>query len=303
MESGSRKASARARSGQPAKTNKKTVSEWMTEAQIWATPYAVVAVVIGISVAVAAYGAWIGDPARVVLCGATLVLLQVGVSVLPGPSTSSSHMLSIGERARLRTPAARRPLYLGCGLLSAGVVTALWLTVLTGLWWILPGAAFMVAVWGLCGNLRFSVGYMVEGLAGVVWGVAATAGAATILLGQVTPQGWWAAVTIGALLGAAVISGKLSAEHIGAARTLSKGLGLVGRAVACTLVLVPFVILGWVGGQYPAAAYGFLALLAAVPAGVIILLGRSTWEARVARRLIGGTACYLAIVLAVAYVR
>jgi 1,4-dihydroxy-2-naphthoate octaprenyltransferase len=286
---------------------------WVAAAGLWTLPFSLVPVGVGVGVAVAAYGSWVGDPVRVVLCAAVLVSLQLGGSYLRGVHWApGSRKLRLGgvvsaDRPGLGVLGSRAAVVVGAAWWGAACVAGVWLTVLTGSWWVLPGAALVGAVWWTVGNphhqLPFGLGVL---LAFGVLGVGATVAAATIVLGQVTWEGWCAAAITGTLIGSAVTITQLETTPSPATPTEAAGSPSLSRrgsrVVACVLLLAAFVGLGVVTAEYPVAGYGFCVLLAAGPACLITLLGRAAAEFRIARRLVSLTTLFLGVTLLIAYI-
>ena len=102
------------------------------------------------------------------------------------------------------------------------------------------------------------------------FGVAATAGTTFVLIGFVNAEAWFCSVAIGCIACAVLVVNNLrDIEQDAAAgkRTLSVRIGAWGsRILFGILMLVPYLVVGYLTLFYPAASLVFLTVLLAGPA-------------------------------------
>jgi 1,4-dihydroxy-2-naphthoate octaprenyltransferase len=115
-----------------------------------------------------------------------------------------------------------------------------------------------------------------------------------VIAGTVTAESWLCAVAIGCIASAVLVVNNLrdiEQDRVAGKRTLSVRIGARGsRILFGVLMLVPFLVVGYLTIFYPLAALVFLVLLLAVPAVLITATGRTPRELILALSLSGITA-------------
>ena len=137
-------------------------------------------------------------------------------------------------------------------------------------WWLLGfgGIAILAAVLYSGGPKPYASAGLGELSVFLFFGLLATAGTAYVQAGDVRPQAWWAAVSMGLLAVAVLVANNLRDIPTDTAvgkRTLAVRIGdqptrALYRAVVSLALILP--LLGWLAGQMPTGA---LLALAAIP--------------------------------------
>ena len=139
----------------------------------------------------------------------------------------------------------------------------------------------------------------------VFFGLVATAGTTYMLAGSVNQEAWFGGVIAGLIACAVLMVNNIrdiGPDKQARKRTLAVLLGnLASRIVFCVFLLVPFGVLAVLALFYPFAWFGMFALLAALPACVITLFGRTPRELVTALQLTSITGLLVAIALGAAY--
>jgi len=180
--------------------------------------------------------------------------------------------------------------------------------VLSGHWWLFAvGAVCLAAAWFYTGGKR-PYGYSAFGELAVFifFGVVPVAGTMFVQVDTVNLEAWVAGVGAGAFAAAVLLVNNLrDREHdkLVGKRTLSVLIGnLASRILYVVLVAVPFGLLVFYLIFYPLAGYTYFALLAAVPAVLIVLLAKQPREYALALRLTLLTALAFGVGLSAALV-
>ncbi len=308
-------AQQRGRSGRPGvakvKVKPATASDWIAGARLRTLPLAIAPVIIGVGAAKVADGAGVWHPVRSLLCLAVAVFLQIGVNYANDYSDGirGTDQFRVGP-SRLTgsgRAAPKRVLTVALVFFALGAVAGIILVLLTQLWWLLiVGAAAIVAAWFYTGGKRpygyFGLG---EVFVFVFFGLVATAGTTYLLAGVVNQEAWFGAVIAGLIACAVLMVNNIrdiEPDKAAGKRTLAVLLGNVAsRIVFCVLLLVPFGILAVLALLYPIAWLGMFALLAALPACVITLFGKTPRELVTALQLTSLTGLLVAVALGCAY--
>ena len=298
------KAAARAATVQPGRR-----PSWISGARPRTLPLAIAPVALGTGAAVAGGGSrhlWLAW-----LCLAVSLLLQIGVNFANDYSDGvrgtdrfrvGPPRLTASGRAKPRTVLA---VALACFLLAAaaGVVVV----VVTQLWWLLAvGAAAILAAWFYTGGKR-PYGYAGLGEIAVFlfFGLAATAGTTFVLIGFTTAESWLSAVAIGCIACAVLLVNNLrdiEQDRAAGKRTLSVRIGSRGsRILFGVLMLVPYLVVGYLTIFYPPASLVFLTLLLSGPAVLITATAKAPRELVLALSLTGITALLYGLGLAAAF--
>lgn len=303
------------RSGRPgavaAGVKPATAADWIAGARLRTLPLAIAPVLIGVGAAKIAEGPGVWHPIRSLLCLAVAVLLQIGVNYANDYSDGvrGTDEFRVGPSRLTGSGKAEPRKVLTVALICFGLaaVAGLILVILTQYWWVLlVGAAAIAAAWFYTGGKR-PYGYygLGEVFVFVFFGLVATAGTTYMLSGMVNQESWYGGVIAGLIACAVLMVNNIrdiEPDRLARKRTLAVLLGrIASRIVFCILLLVPFVILGVLAVFYPFAWFGMFALLAALPACVITLFGRTPRELVGALQLTSITGLLVGIALGVAY--
>jgi 1,4-dihydroxy-2-naphthoate octaprenyltransferase len=181
------------------------------------------------------------------------------------------------------------------------------LVIVTAHWWLLAvGAAAIAAAWFYTGG-KHPYGYYGLGEVAVFafFGVVATAGTAYILAGSVGFEAWLGGVEAGLLACAVLVANNLrdiEPDRRSGKRTLSVLLGVRGSKVLfVALLVVAYLIIAFFGLFFTFAWLTMLTLLAAIPAGLIVVTGRTSSELVLALKLTGIVALANGAFLCVAF--
>jgi 1,4-dihydroxy-2-naphthoate octaprenyltransferase len=293
-----RRPPVRRRPGAPAKgaPARAGVGGWIAAARPRTLPLAIAPVALGTGAAWTQPGnLWLALPAL-----AVALLLQIGVNFANDYSDGvrGTDEFRVGP-ARLTASGAAKPrtvLVVALVCFGLAAVAGLVIVLLTQQWWLLAvGAAAIVAAWFYTGGKR-PYGYAGLGEVAVFlfFGLAATAGTTYVIAGTVTAESWLCAVAIGCIASAVLVVNNLrdiEQDRVAGKRTLSVRIGARGsRILFGVLMLVPFLVVGYLTIFYPLAALVFLVLLLAVPAVLITATGRTPRELILALSLTGITA-------------
>ncbi len=283
---------------------------WISGARPRTLPLAIAPVALGTGAAIAGGGShrlWLAW-----LCLAVALLLQIGVNFANDYSDGvrGTDRYRVGP-TRLTASGRVKPrtvltVALACFALAA--VAGIVIVVVTQYWWLLAvGAAAIVAAWFYTGGKR-PYGYAGFGEIAVFlfFGIAATAGTTFVLIGFVNSESWLSAVAIGCIACAVLTVNNLrdiEQDALAGKRTLSVRIGHRGsRVLFGVLMLVPYLVLGYLTLFYPPASLVFLTLLLAGPAVLITATGRTPRELVLALSLTGITALLYGLGLAAAFV-
>ncbi len=266
---------------------------------------------IGVGAAKVIEGVGIWHPVRSLLCLAVAVLLQIGVNYAndysDGIRGTDEFRVGPGRLTGSGKAAPKKVLAVALTFFGLAAVAGLILVLLTQHWWVLiVGAAAIAAAWFYTGGKR-PYGYygLGEVFVFVFFGLVATAGTTYMLAGSVNQEAWFGGVIAGLIACAVLMVNNIrdiGPDKQARKRTLAVLLGnMASRIVFCVFLLVPFGILAVLALFYPFAWFGMFALLAALPACVITLFGKTPRELITALQLTSITGLLVALALGAAY--
>ncbi|WP_437385056.1 1,4-dihydroxy-2-naphthoate polyprenyltransferase [Plantibacter flavus] len=307
------------RSGNPARSGGKnappvrpaTFGDWVGAARIRTLPMAVAPVLIGTGAASIIAGPGVYHPVRALLCLVVALALQIAVNYANDYSDGirGTDDLRVGPSRLTGSGAARPKAVLTVALVFFGIaaVAGIILTILTQFWWLLAvGAVAIIAAWFYTGGKR-PYGYFALGevFVFVFFGLVATLGTTFVQVGSVNQEAWFGAVGAGLIACAALVVNNLrdleQDKSVGK-RTLSTIVGRVASKVLyCILLLVPFAIAGFLALFYPVAWLTMFALLAAIPACVIVVFSTTPKEQILALKLTGLVQLAFGVILGLAF--
>jgi 1,4-dihydroxy-2-naphthoate octaprenyltransferase len=265
-----------------------TARDWIGAARLRTLPLGVAPVVVGTAAAVLATGVfhWV----IALACLAVAVCLQIGVNYAndysDGIRGTDDHRVGPARLTASRKASPRAVLTVSLVFFALAAAAGLAVVIRTQQWWLLlVGALCIVAGWLYTGGKR-PYGYMALGevFVFVFFGLVATLGTTWVQALALPQEAWFAAVAMGLLACAVLLANNLRDIDQDAAagkRTLSVLIGRRATQVLFTLfVLAPFGIAGFLALFYPVAWLTLLALLAGLPAILIV------WSYRAPRELV-----------------
>jgi 1,4-dihydroxy-2-naphthoate octaprenyltransferase len=278
-----------------------TAGDWIGAARLRTLPLAAAPVIIG-SGAARSTGPefhWV----IALACLAVAVLLQIGVNFTNDYSDGirgtddfrvGPARLTASRRAKPRTVLIVALVFFALAGL-AGVA----LVIRSQQWWLLlVGAACIAAAWFYTGGKRpYGYAGLGELFVFVFFGLVATVGTTWVQVLSIPQEAWFGAVAAGFLAVAVLLANNLrdiDQDKVAGKKTLSVRIGKRATQVLFTaLVLLPFAIAVFLAQFYPGAWLTLMALLAALPAILIV------WTYRAPRELV--TALALTSLTSVAY--
>jgi len=265
-----------------------TAGDWIGAARLRTLPLAVAPVVLGTG------AAQVVDPELhwliALACLAVAVLLQIGVNFAndysDGIRGTDAHRVGPARLTASGRIPAKRVLLVALVFFALAAIVGLTIVIRTQQWWMLAvGAACIVAAWFYTGGRRpYGYNAMGELFVFVFFGLVATLGTTWVQAFALPLEAWLAAIAAGIFACAVLLANNLrdidQDREVGK-RTLTVLIGKRATQVLFTLfVLVPFALAGWIALLYPIAWMAPLALLAGIPAIVIV------WTYRLPRELV-----------------
>lgn len=278
-------------SGNPAKrpvieAGPVTASDWIGAARLRTLPLAVAPVVIGTGAARST-----GPELHWLLalaCLAVAVLLQIGVNFTNDYSDGirGTDAQRVGP-ARLTASGRVRPrtvLIVGLVFFALAAAVGIAIVVRTEQWWMLAvGAACIAAAWFYTGGKR-PYGYygLGEVFVFVFFGLVATLGTTWVQVFELPLQAWLGAIAAGFFACAVLLANNLrdiDQDRAVGKRTLTVLIGRSATQALFTLfALVPFGIAVVIAVLFPIAWLALMALLAVLPAVLIVWTYRQAQE-------------------------
>lgn len=301
---GSNKPKAKGKSGNPAARRLENVrparfGDWVEGARVRTLPMAVAPVLIGTGAAIFAAGPGEYHWVRALLCLVTAVSLQIAVNFANDYSDGirGTDAVRVGPSRLVGSGRAKARTVLAVAFVFFGIaaVAGITLTVLTEYWWLLiVGAASIAAAWFYTGGKR-PYGYFALGEVFVFlfFGLVATLGTMFVQVGTLSQEAWLGATGAGLIACSAILVNNLrdrDQDRLVGKRTLSVIIGsTASRVLFIVFLIVPFVLAAWVAFLFPELWFSLFALLAALPACVIVATAQQPRELIVALRLVGIT--------------
>ncbi|HEU5223891.1 MAG TPA: 1,4-dihydroxy-2-naphthoate polyprenyltransferase [Candidatus Lumbricidophila sp.] len=288
-----------------------TLGDWVRAARIPTLAVSVAAVVLGTGASwvtvLPAQWHWI----RAGLALIVAVALQIGVNFANDYSDGirGTDVRRQGPTRLVGSGLAQPKSVLTVALVWFGIagLAGLAITLITHHWWLLAvGAIAIAAAWFYTGGKR-PYGYYALGEVAVFvfFGLVAVVGSAFIQGFGIGQQVWWVAVGAGLLAVSVLIANNLrdiDGDRIAGKRTL---MTLIGRRASkvlfCICLLAPFAMIALVAVLIPGVWFVMFALLAAVPACVILTTAKHPSELVLAMKLASLTALIYGVGLGVLF--
>ncbi|HEU4758118.1 MAG TPA: 1,4-dihydroxy-2-naphthoate polyprenyltransferase [Agromyces sp.] len=295
----------RGRSGNPARAavaptahrGPLTWRDWVGGARLRTLPLAISPVALGTGAGVVA-ASYLDEPFhpwRFVLALVVALALQIGVNYAndysDGIRGTDAHRVGPARLTGSGLVAPKRVLAVALAFFAIAAVAGLALVVITQQWWLLAvGAVAIVAAWFYTGGKR-PYGYygLGELFVFVFFGLVATAGSAYVQALTVNLEAWTGGAGVGLIACAVLMANNLrdiDQDRAAGKRTLSVLVGkLASRILFAVFMLLPFGVVVFWAFLYPPAWLVLFALLAAIPACIIVGWSRTPRELILALQL------------------
>ncbi|GAA1464712.1 1,4-dihydroxy-2-naphthoate polyprenyltransferase [Microbacterium thalassium] len=267
-----------------------TFADWIGAARLRTLPLAVTPVLIGTGAAML-----VTDELHWVIALACLVVavaLQIGVNYAndysDGVRGTDDHRVGPARLTASRKAKPRTVLIVAFAFFGIAALAGLAITIRTEQWWLIAvGAVCIVAAWFYTGGKRpYGYAGLGELFVFVFFGLVATLGTTWVQALSLPQEAWFGAVGAGFIACAVLLANNLrdiSQDRVAGKRTLTVLIGRTAtRWLFTVLVLAAFVIAAWLALFYPIAWLTMLALLAALPAILIVWTYRDPRELVVA---------------------
>lgn len=274
----------------PGRVEKATARDWIGAARLRTLPLAIAPVLIGTGAAMLVVDEfhWV----IALFCLIVAVSLQIGVNYAndfsDGIRGTDDHRVGPARLTASRKAKSRTVLIVALAFFAMGALAGLAVTIRTQQWWLIAvGAACILAAWFYTGGKR-PYGYygLGELFVFVFFGLVATLGTTWVQALALPQEAWFGAVGVGLLACAVLLANNLrdiDQDRAARKRTLTVLIGRTAtRWLFSIFVLAPFVIAAFLALFYPIAWLALLALLAALPAVLIVWTYRDPRELVVA---------------------
>ena len=275
----------------PARVEKATTRDWIGAARLRTLPLAITPILIGTGAAIV-----VADQFHWVIalfCLIVSVSLQIGVNYAndysDGIRGTDDHRVGPARLTASRKAKPRTVLLVALAFFAISALAGLAITIRTQQWWLIAvGAVCILAAWFYTGGKR-PYGYygLGELFVFVFFGLVATLGTTWVQAFALPQEAWFGAVGAGLIACAVLLANNLrdiDQDRAAGKRTLTVLIGRTATRWLFTIFLLAAfaiaVFLAWVG--YPIAWLTLLALLAGLPAMLIVWTYRDPRELVVA---------------------
>lgn len=277
-------------SASPRAVTPATFGDWVGAARLRTLPLAVTPILIGTGAAMIVTDAlhWV----IALACLVVAVALQIGVNYAndysDGVRGTDDHRVGPARLTASRKAKPRTVLVVAFAFFALAALAGLAITIRTQQWWLIAlGAVCIVAAWFYTGGKRpYGYAGLGEVFVFVFFGLVATLGTTWVQAFALPQEAWFGAVGAGLIACAVLLANNLrdiSQDREAGKRTLTVVIGRTAtRWLFSILLLGAFVIAAWLALFYPIAWLTMLALLAALPAILIVWTYRNPNELVVA---------------------
>ena len=275
----------------PARVEKATARDWIGAARLRTLPLAITPILIGTGAAIIVVDQfhWV----IALFCLIVSVSLQIGVNYAndysDGIRGTDDHRVGPARLTASRKAKPRTVLLVALAFFAIAALAGLAITIRTQQWWLIAaGAVCILAAWFYTGGKR-PYGYygLGELFVFVFFGLVATLGTTWVQAFALPQEAWFGAVGAGLIACAVLLANNLrdiDQDRAAGKRTLTVLIGRTATRWLFTIFLLAAfaiaVFLAWVG--YPIAWLTLLALLAGLPAMLIVWTYRDPRELVVA---------------------
>lgn len=266
-------------------TGSVSAKDWLAGARLRTLPLAVAPLVLG---AASAQWAQRFDPVLFALCVVVALGLQIGVNFANDYSdgirgtddnrVGPQRLTGSGVVAPTKVRNAAF-LFFGSAVGAGGV-----LIVVSGLWWFVAvGVLAVIAAWFYTGG-KNPYGYRAlgEAVVFVFFGLVATVGTATVMVGEIPFETWFTGSAAGFFAAAVLLANNIRDRETDVAagkRTLAVRLGdRASRWVLVAMLLMPYLIVGLLSLLFQAAVFVSLTGILTVVIIVIVLTAKKPEE-------------------------
>ena len=274
----------------PARVPKATARDWIAAARLRTLPLAITPVLIGTGAAILVEDLfhWV----IALFCLIVSVSLQIGVNYAndysDGIRGTDDHRVGPARLTASRRAKPRTVLLVALAFFAIAALAGLAITIRTQQWWLIAvGAVCILAAWFYTGGKR-PYGYygLGELFVFVFFGLVATLGTTWVQALALPQEAWFGAIGAGLLACAVLLANNLrdiDQDRAARKRTLTVLIGRTAtRWLFTVFVLAAFGIAIFLALFYPIAWLTLLALLAGLPAILIVWTYRDPKELVVA---------------------
>lgn len=283
---------------------KAKASDWIAGARLRTLPLAISPVVVGTAAAFV-IGGYVWYRAALALVVALTIQIAVNFANDYSDGVRGTDAHRVGPSRLTGSGAARPRTVLTVALVFFGIAAAagVVLTIDTGYYWLLAiGAVCIVAAWFYTGGKRpYGYNALGEVFVFIFFGIVATAGTTFVQAGTVTLESWAGGAAVGFFACAVLLANNLrdlEQDKLARKRTLSVLIGsLASRILFAVFMALPFGILFGFGLIYMNTGFGYLVLMLAVPAVIIVLTAKTAREFVLALQLASLSSVAYAVLL------
>ena len=288
---------------------KATARDWIAGARLRTLSLSIAPVALGTAAAhLLGDGEW--HWVRALACLAVALFLQIAVNYAndysDGVRGTDKHRVGPSRLTGSGAAKPRTVLTVALVFFALAAAVGIALVIVTGFYWLLAvGAACIVAGWFYTGGKRpYGFAGLGEIFVFVFFGLVATAGTTYVQAGDVNGDSWLAGVAAGFLACAVLMVNNLRdrvQDKAAGKKTLSVRVGdRASRVIFVVFLLLPFVIVAIFSFFYAAASLTYFALLAALPAALIVVTGKTAKEFILALQLTSLASLAFGLILATA---